>query len=606
MTESEKTNIEKPVPLSDDMESQPFPVASDSSFLLVDEDYKKLLSFYQQADWEACARTLDLLLRKYQDDPYLLELKEDIDIQYAIYHKADEEAHKKRRISISPRARNILIALAIVAILGAVGVKWGGKLYQSLTTSYNPSEKAEQIAALESLESQARALIKVGKVNESRVVLDRIRAIDPEYKTLPELTALLDSLALVEANYDIAMQLVAQGKPHEALPILEKIQNDYPLYKDIAYQVDIIRRQIKVNDLLKQAASAYQNQQWDVVIASYEEVLQLQPDIQQEGMEEQLFLSYYNQIEGILQNPQATVSDIDKAEEYYNKAVALVPQDKAFANERQNLQKIMRDLLVVKYQKTARMFIEDPNLDQETLLKALTYLKKVSSVQPDNQAMAAELSRAQNYVDGVQAFNKKDWDTAIAKFQRIVSFDKSYAGGMVRHLLYEAYMLRGYRYYSVGYYSYARSDFEAAEILAWEQTENDLQLFQVQIMLGYTLGYLDKYEDAVSYFEYAIQKFNVKGISNDPNFIASLEAAQQLAARKKFYDAYTLYAEAFQNPESLYGMKTVKTYKGQNLASIAKLNLSTIRAIYDVNNVSDTIVLKADQELRIPALRRIP
>ncbi len=606
MAESEKINVSKPIVFSTDGESGNTPVPGETDYLLLDNDYKKLMAAYQQAEWETCSHILGALLRKYPGEPKLLELKEDIDIQYSIFSKAQVDSREKAGIFITPRMRNILIGVLVVAVLGFAGVKWGGKVYQALTTPRVSEEQAQNRVLLETLESQARALIEVGKVDESRMVLDRIRTIDPEYKALPELTAALDNLALIDANYDIAMNLIAEGRYREALPILEKIKKESPLYKDVNYQFDLANKRIKVDELLAQATSAYQNQQWATVISCYEQVFQLEPNIEWEGMEEQLFVSYYNQIEIILNNPQATISDIDKAEEYYNKAVALVPQNKAFTNERQNLQKIMRDLLVVKYQKTARMFINDPNLDSDTLLKALTYLRKVSSIQPDNQAASAELNRAQIYIDGVQAFNKRDWDTAISKFQRIISFDKNYAGGMVRHLLYEAYMLRGHRYYSVGYYSYARSDFEAAEILAWEQTENSMQLFQVQILLGYTLGYLSKYEEAVSYFEYAIQKFNVRGISDDANFVATLDAAQRLAARNKFYDAYTLYAEAFKKPASLYVIRTVSAKAGQNLASIAKLNLSTIRAILEVNSLSDSMVLKSDQELKVPTLRQVP
>ena len=61
-------------------------------------------------------------------------------------------------------------------------------------------------------------------------------------------------------------------------------------------------------------------------------------------------------------------------------------------------------------------------------------------------------------------------------------------------------------------YQDARKNLEQAEILAWDDTDNLMKLFQVQVLLGDTIGKMSDYENAVSYYKYALDaiKFSQK------------------------------------------------------------------------------------------------
>lgn len=567
-----------------------------------DPEYQRLLIAYQHAEWDECNRIVNTLLHKYPEDAHLLQFKEDIEIQLALHVKDLDAAQASHMIFI----RKIVVssALILVALIASImAIRWIIGSYQPTvkpTAVVNTTQDSEMLATLE---SQANVFLDTGKTDMAFDVIKQIQDINPQYPGLAKLSERANNLSKVDSMYQEAVNDIKANELEKALPILKQIDAQAPQYKDVSYQIKQIEKQIQIAKLLTDAEQAYTEERWADVTSAYEQVLDIDPTISSPKIEEQLFVSYYKSIIAILNNPKTTVADIDKAEDYYRKAVSLVPQSKSFAKERGDLQQLMVDLLIFRYRQTASSLLQGQYSSEDAVNKAVNYLKKASNLNAQNAELKSELDKAQLYLLAFQRFDQMDWDGAIESLLKLSNFDKDYANGMVKQLLYEAYAARGKRYFTVGFYSDARKDFEAAEVIAWERQSNLFQLLEAQLNMGYTLGKMQKYKDAASYFSYAMKTITAESRATDPNFVNSINSAQALLDSGRYYDSYMLYMDALKKVDNLYTYQKISFRQGDSLAYIANAYSSSIQAILERNGLTDTVVLKVDQDLVIPALR---
>ena len=238
----------------------------------------------------------------------------------------------------------------------------------------------------------------------------------------------------------------------------------------------------------------------------------LDPKLDDPVMKEQLLNAYLKKIIGMLDNESASIEDIENAELYHRRAVAMIPQNKAFASERGNLQEVSSSLLELKFTQTARAILEDKNQTTTSIAKAVSYLSKAANIQSKNTALMLDQKNAEYYQMAFRSFIEMDWVSAISNLDQILAVDANYANGNAKILLYEAYLAQGKQYNSLSLFQDARKNFEQAEILAWDDTNNLMKLFQVQVLLGDTIGKMNDYENAVSYYKYALDaiKFSQK------------------------------------------------------------------------------------------------
>jgi len=138
-----------------------------------------------------------------------------------------------------------------------------------------------------------------------------------------------------------------------------------------------------------------------------------------------------------------------------------------------------------------------------------------------------------------QDYLQMDWSSAIKTLLQLSALDKNYANGRANELLYESYVGRGNQYFSTGLYLDARKDYEAAETLAWEMgTNNSVRVFMVELALGKTLGQLRDYQNAASYFKYAVESVSyATRASANSNLVNNLASAGSLYDSGAFRDS---------------------------------------------------------------------
>ena len=399
--------------------------------------------------------------------------------------------------------------------------------------------------------------------------------------------------------------MVTENKNNEALVILNEIEAEKPGFWDVNQQIALIETSLQIANYMEEGNAAYHVEKWDQVISAYENAMLLDPELDDPLMNEQLLRGYLNGIISMLENENASIEDIENAEEYYRRAVAIAPQSKAFVSERINLQKASSNLIELKFTQIAKASLGDKNQTTTSVSKAVSYMRKAANIQPEDTALNSDLKKAEYYQIAFNNFIEMNWEQAITNLIQISSVDPNYANGNANLLLFEAYYALGKQYYSVGLYLDAINKLEQAEILAWDDSGNLIKLFQVQVLLGDTIGKLNEYKNAVSYYQYALNAIQVdRKLINFPAIAAKLVEDNVLAAYGNDKDTFDAFQEVLKGIDVVYSISEIEINDGVCLAFFANENLSTVDAVLEANNLPISMTITLGRKLKVPMIEK--
>lgn len=566
-----------------------------------DPDYTKLLEHYQHAEFIKCKEVLDKLEKQYPENLGLLKFKGDLQMKLSFKNMAisvkEEEKRKKKKVILN------LSVFAVIGILIVMIVFFFSYYY--LNDNVTAKQLEDETALLTSLNYQTEQLLLAGQPQPAAEIVERIKTIDPEFVNLPELISRTDDLLRLEDNYQTALNLITENKNNEALVILNEIEAEKPNFWDVNQQIASIETSLQIADYMEEGNAAYQVEKWDQVVSAYENALILDPELDDPLMNEQLLRGYLNVIINMLENENTSIEDVENAEEYYRRAVAIAPQSKAFASERGNLQKASSNLIELKFTQIAKASLGDKNQTATSVAKAVSYMRKAANIQPEDTALNLDLKKAENYQIAFKDFIEMNWEQAITNLNQISSKDSNYANGNANLLLFEAYYALGKQYYSVGLYLDAVNKLEQAEILAWYDSGNLIKLFQVQVLLGDTIGKINDYENAVSYYKYALNAIQVnKRLKNFPAIATKLAAANVLAAYGDYEEAFNAFQEVLKGIDVIYSISELEISDGVCLAFFANENLSTVDAVLEANDLPINMTITYGRKLKVPIIEK--
>jgi tetratricopeptide (TPR) repeat protein len=564
-----------------------------------DPDYKALIESYQDADFSKCQEVLERLEERYGNDPVLLKFEEDLQLKMMVQTMEDKKKKENKKERLKTTFNFGVLIVAIVAILGTI-------IYftiQHFSQQNLENQQAQELIQLNAMADQAAQLVQVGKPQEAADIIEDIRAVNPDFDRLPALTTDIEALLSLNNKYQEALQLSSEGNLEEAKALFIEIQDEQPDLWDVSQQIAVIESETQLTDLLTAGNSAYQNRDWDVVISSYESALMLDSQLDDPQITEQLLQAYLQQIIEMLQLENVSIEEIETAEQYYRKAVALIPQSRTYANERENLQEVSSNLLQLKYSQTAVDMLADSDQTLVTVKKAVSYLSKAVNITPENQTLQSDLANARLYQAAFQEFLNQNWARVITNLENIVEDDPGFAGDKVMTMLFESYNALGQQYDAAGFYQDAIINYEQAELVVWEDTGNLMRLFQVQLNLGETYGKLEDFENAVSYYLYAFNMLN-ESSSVDLTPVASLIAeANNRNVLGDFETAYNSIQTALESVDQIYTMDELAVVDGVCLAFFAADHQSTLDAIIDANNLSNVMVINVGRIILVPTLQ---
>ena len=567
--------------------------------LSADADYQKLIDLYQHADFENCAELLTALEKKFPGHPKLLKFKDDLNMQLYLKTVAattqKEHAKEKRKGNIR---KSVFAIISGVVVIAAFIVSY--YFVNNAAIARRLEAENEQLTALQ---TQGEQLLQAGRPQPAAEIVERMLAINPEFEGLDEFKSQTDAMLQMEADYQTALGLAAEKKNEEALAILEQINSEKPGLWDVSHQIGLIETALQIANYMKAGNEAYQVERWDQVISSYEKALELDPKLDDAVMKEQLLNAYLKRIIGMLQNENASIADIENAELYHRRAVAMIPQNKAFASERGNLQEVSSSLLELKFTQTARAILEDKNQTTTSIAQAVSYLSKAANIQSNNTALLLDQKNAEYYQMAFRSFIDMDWASTISNLNQILAVDANYANGNAKILMYEAYVAQGKQYNSLSLYQDARKNLEQAEILAWDDTDNQMKLFQVQVLLGDTIGKMNDYENAVSYYKYALDAINFsQKVAKFPELSKKYSQATISLSSGRFEDAFTAFNEVMGGIDVVFSTSEMEIGDGACLAFFASENLSTVNAIIEANNMPKNMVVSFGRKLMVPRI----
>lgn len=567
--------------------------------ILRDAEYQQLLIEYQNARWEECSKLLENLLKKYPDHPRLNEFKRDFEFQYSFHQNAETSVKKTRKDQAQSGTRKgIFIGGVILAVVLFI---WGGyTILHNLTVTRQQNYAQAQIAMLS---GQVESLLSSGQPEKALELVQQMKALDPENEEVSALSERTNELLAMNLLYEEAQAKIENGSNAEALALLKQIDAEVPGYRDVNQLITQTQNRIEITRVTEEATLAYKESRWEDAITGFERVSVLDPTSKDANMKEQLLNSYLHRIIQMLESDESTIEDIEKAETYYRRAIAMIPQSRVYATERENLQKISSSLLEMKYTQTASALINDPNQTLNSVNRAVNYLSKASNLNPTNAQLKTEVEKITLYQVGMQDYVEMNWAPAIEQLSRLLALDQNFADGLAAQMLYEAHIGRGNQYFAVGLYLDARKEYEAAETLAWDEGGNAMKLFLVEIDLGYTLGRLKDYQNAASYFKYAVESINYAyRAPGDPGLILDLANAVQNYNDGSFQASYEGFVNALEQKSALFTDKEINAQVGTLLAFVAGENQSTVAAVSERNQLTRMTIVTTDQVLVIPYL----
>lgn len=565
-----------------------------------DPSFQELLLNYQKADWKECEALLQPLLKRYPEDADLQDFKNEYDLRIGFQRNQtqfEKDLGKNRLIKGSKVLIISLVSILLLSLLIGLGIWYG----MNQLAVQNQKVHATQIDVLS---IQVEALLKSGQPEKAQELIDRMQSIDPNNPTFIQLATETNELMALNGVYDQAQAKYQAGEYADALAMFQSIQSAFPNYRDVPLMIEETQNNITVAQSMQDALKAYDESRWEDAITGFETVQLLAPEKADTATKEKLLNSYLHRIIQMLENSNSNFEDISKAETYYRRAIAMIPQSKIYQTERENLQKISSDLLTLKYTQSATQLVNDPNQTLATVNQAANYLKKAANLNPNNTVLQSEVEKISQYQIGLQYYLAMEYEPAIQQLTSLLNTDDAYANGLAKQLLYEAHVGRGKYYFRVGLYLDARREFEAAENLVWD-TDNLMDLFMVEIDLAETLGKLQDYQNAASYYKYAVEAVNYsqRAMAN-PTFVSNLISAVQLYADGSYSESFDLFKSTLADKQALFTEQEVNLSNGTCLAFVAQKYHSTVEVILARNGLSSQTIATSDETYIIPTMSK--
>jgi tetratricopeptide (TPR) repeat protein len=407
-----------------------------------DPDYSLLLEHFQRAEFSACESLLEKLERKFPEHPDLIQLKEELAVKLSLENYASsirlQEVQRKKKVALNMSIFAVIAMLIVVVVF----------VFSFILLDRNATAKrlAENEATLSSLQYQAEQLLESGQPQQASEIIEKMKVINPEYINLSELISRSDNLSQLEARYRTAIELINKNNIGEAYIILKEIEQEIPGLWDIKQQIAKIETSIKVAELIEEGDDAFQVKNWNQVIDSYENALNLDPTLNDPKMKERLLQSYLNEILRMVEIENISGEDVQKADEYYRKAISMAPQSQAFVFEKENLQKARNNLLVLKLSHSARTKLEDKNQTLSSISEAVSHLREAVNIRGESSSLNDDLNLAESYNLAFTSFIDSNWEKAIFQLKYITNIDSNYANGNAAVLLYESYFALGKRF----------------------------------------------------------------------------------------------------------------------------------------------------------------
>jgi tetratricopeptide (TPR) repeat protein len=568
-----------------------------------DPALQESLTAFQEERWSDGLSRLDALMEKYPFEHELRQLRQEMVVKARIDDYEVEELEKARRDRIQRGIARFGAVVLFIIIIMLGSTTYAGAIQRQLRNAQNIIQAEYTQIELSVKLRNAQNLIEAGRPEEALVLLEEIKAVDPDYEGVDAFIEQAQGRVSLEGRYEAAVALMEAGEWEEALEAFEAIDAEQPRYQDVPLQIERIRGNLVLEELAVEADEAYASEDWATAVENYEAVRISDATYETEYIEDRLLNSYINAALAVLENQEAELEELAVAEDYFKKALSLRPQNEEVLRLWNRERNTVRTRLVNRYLEEAEAAIVNQEDSEAALKIAGSYLDRARDLQPGNEAIARQADFVNRYLQALTDFRSSLWSQVINNLEHIYASDKDYASGTARQILYDVYIIRGDNSLSTGEFEEALSDYRRAVELAQDMPDGGaLSTFEAQLKVAFTLGTLFDYEGAVLLYQTAVENGGLRTREDsDPALISALDAADGLALGDQFRQAYIRYRDIFSQDQLVYSQYVTHVVgEGDYLSKLANQYNSTIQAIARANDLADPNFVVIGQELIIP------
>lgn len=528
--------------------------------------YKLAMKHFQSGDWDPSLAAVEWLMKQFPLEHELRSLRKEIQLRLKLNddEKTDNAINNRKRImSYTFRLVGALILAIIVFIsIRTLSTVLNDELELARSTILREVLLIEQTAKFR----DAQAFLQADRPDDALVLLQEITENGADFPGLNDALLEARSSSDLKEIYEEANYLLGVQDWDGARSLLMEISETAPNYRNVANLLAGLDSFSYLSELYKQASDYYEAEEWVEALSGFEGVRALDPNFESDGIEDRLYKSYVHAAQSILIDQEDSLVALNTAEKYFRKALALRPQNPEIKSQR-------------------------------------------------------ELARY--YIDAQANFLAGQWTDVIAALEVVYAKDSTYASGVALQTLYEAYVARGDSQLAAGDYETALTDFQRAVILAEQDSEAVLRLYEAQLKAAEAHGAQDNYEAAVLLYRSAVEisRLRVRAQQEDLVQLALLDEAELYAAQGNFSVSYESYRKALGITQGNYcmsfepyqeamfynsarqSMKQHIVEADEYLTMIANRYRSTVCAIVLANNISDPNTIFQGQELLIPVLQ---
>jgi tetratricopeptide (TPR) repeat protein len=565
--------------------------------------FNQAMGSMQKGDWESGLSQIEKLMQSYPLEPDLRSLRQEMILR----SKVDSDERTDKSQARKRRFRDLTIRFAVIGILVVLAI-FVARTYSVWFQDVAYAAQIEGKAQLVNLELQikmrdAQDYLNASRAEQAMDQLEAIAAVDPDYPELDSMMQEADRLLALDQLYNEALALTDAGDLTAALVVLQEIEQQEPYYRDVKNRIILIQDQTLLGDQLRDADSFFGNEQWVEAAEAYYSLYSLNPDYQTAHVEDRLFSSYVNAAETLL-NDSDTIEGIRQVEDYFERALALRPQEPEVKDKQARVRAMIEEKLFRSYVFLAQTAIVEEANTLEALRIADKYFTEALRLKPNDPEVTIQRELAHKFVSGQDNLINSAYGGAIGDMEFILSQDPGYANGAARQTLYEAFVARGDSAMAIGDFDSALEDFQRAAVIANEDPSSKGRLYEIQMRIAEDHGLLGDYEIAVRLYQAAIAFGDLEARAQQYStaMATALASADQYASQGNYREAFRSYREAVTWASQVFDVVLHVVTSDDYLSQLALDYNSTVNMIAEANNLANPNIIIPGQELLIPIL----
>lgn len=569
-----------------------------------DPQFYAALLHFQAGEWETGLAKLNQLIETYPLAPDLRALRQEMLLRAQVDRDEQEDLRNARRRAFQTLAVRLVV---LVVLLGSA--VWGYNQYSALLRQRSEVLLQTVNSELQVIElavkfRNAQDLQQAGRLAEAQLLLDEIRQVQPDYPGLQQALEQAGQQATLDGQYAEATQLLVQGSQLQALELFQAIELQQPYYKDVSLQIASLKRQLLLDDQLAKAEGDFNARSWQAAAAGYETVRALEPNYAAEQVEERLVNSYLNAAEALLVEQPDSLDALEMVETYFYKALAIRPRSREIEARRAQARRTTSERLFTKYVELGQAALVADGDSLSALQTAEGFFQKALELRPDDPLITLQRELAQQYLKAQEDFARGQWTRVIEGLEQVISEDPDYAVGTARQTLYEAHLARGANNQVSGQYELALADFQQAAILAQATPDAELRIYEAQLKLAELQGILRNFEAAVPVYQSALKAAGLYALAEQPDYALAprLTQAERYTEAKRYELAYNTFRQLAEAFTPLYATTNYEVKSGEYLTQLANRFQTTIGAILEANKLASPADVTSGKWLIIPTL----